>query len=241
MIIVSKFMPNFSLDVLLHGPLDCRLDWKQRLNIAVGVAHGLAYLHHECKNRIVHCDLKPANILVDEHLEAHIADFGVARIMNNNELAPSSLGFCFTIGYTAPEMAYQVRWSPKADIYSFGVVLLELISGVKPTSSDLVDKGLTLPQWATKAQIENNFAELIDDCLKNIYKDKQVYVEMERVLNLGIICTHENPKMRPDMKDIVQILTDIKQKNKEFNIPISVLAEQEFQYYEILTDSSISV
>ncbi|XP_059077606.1 probable serine/threonine-protein kinase PBL28 [Cryptomeria japonica] len=85
MIIVSKFMANFSLDVLLHGPLDCRLDWKQRLNIAVGVAHGLAYLHHECMNTIVHCDLKPGNILVDEHLEAHIADFGVARIMTNNE------------------------------------------------------------------------------------------------------------------------------------------------------------
>ncbi|XP_057829649.2 receptor-like serine/threonine-protein kinase At1g78530 [Cryptomeria japonica] len=241
MIIVSKFMANFSLDVLLHGPLDCRLDWKQRLNIAVGVAHGLAYLHHDCKNTIVHCDLKPANILVDEHLEAHIADFGVARIMNNNEVTPSSLGFCFTIGYTAPERAYQLRWSPKADIYSFGVVLLELISGIKPTNSSLLDKGLALPQWAAKVQMENNLTELIDDCLKNIYKDKQVYVEMERILKLGIICTHENPKIRPDMKDVVHILTDIKQRNRKFNIPISVLAEQEFQYYEILTDSSISV
>ncbi|GLJ27505.1 hypothetical protein SUGI_0539570 [Cryptomeria japonica] len=240
MIIVTKFMANFSLDVLLHGPLDCRLDWTQRLNIAVGVAHGLAYLHHECRDTIVHCDLKPANILVDEHLEAHIADFGIARIMNNTVLPPSSLGSCFTIGYTAPERAYQMRYFPKADIYSFGVVLLELISGVKPTSSILVEKGLTLSQWANTVRAKTNMMELIDDCLKDIYNDKQVYDDLEKVIRLGIICTHEDPKLRPDMKDVVKVLMDIKQGIREFDIPISILANQEFQYYETFSDSSMS-
>ncbi|XP_059077608.1 PTI1-like tyrosine-protein kinase At3g15890 isoform X2 [Cryptomeria japonica] len=240
MIIASKFMANFSLDVLLHGPLDCRLDWKQRLNIAVGVAHGLAYLHHECSNTIVHCDLKPANILVDKHLEAHIADFGVARIMNNNELTPSSLGSGFTIGYTAPEKAYQVRLSPKADIYSYGVLLLELISGVKPTSSSLIDKGPTLSQWANKVYIENNLIEFIDDYLKSAFRNDQIYDAMKRIIKLGIICTQENPEKRPDMKDVVMILKNIKQEVREFNMPISVLIEQEHQHPDTLTSSSMS-
>ncbi|GLJ27532.1 hypothetical protein SUGI_0540210 [Cryptomeria japonica] len=240
MIIVSKFMLNFSLDVLLHRTLKCRLDWRRRLNIAVGVAHGLAYLHHECRNTIVHCDLKPGNILVDEYLEPHIADFGVARIMNNNELTSSSLGSGFTIGYTAPEKAYQVRLSPKVDVYSYGVVLLELISGVMPTSSRLVDMGLTLSQWANKAYTENNLIEFIDDYLKSSLRDDQIYDAMKKIIKLGIICTQENPEKRPHMKDVVEILKNIKQEVREFNIPISVLIEEEHQHRETLTSSSMS-
>ncbi|XP_057858291.2 cold-responsive protein kinase 1 isoform X2 [Cryptomeria japonica] len=240
MITVSKFMLNFSLDVLLHRTLKCTLDWRRRLNIAVGVAHGLAYLHHECRNTIVHCDLKPGNILVDEYLEPHIADFGVARIMNNNELTSSSLGSGFTIGYTAPEKAYQVRLSPKVDVYSYGVVLLELISGVMPTSSRLVDMGLTLSQWANKAYTENNLIEFIDDYLKSSLRDDQIYDAMKKIIKLGIICTQENPEKRPHMKDVVEILKNIKQEVREFNIPISVLIEEEHQHRETLTSSSMS-
>jgi serine/threonine protein kinase len=104
MILLSKFMTNLSLHILLHGPQDCRLNWRQRLKIAMGVAFGLEYLHHGLRNAIVHGDLKPANILLDEHLEPHIADFGLAQVISNNQRTQSSLGppFAFTVGYTAP-------------------------------------------------------------------------------------------------------------------------------------------
>ncbi|KAH9304561.1 hypothetical protein KI387_008965, partial [Taxus chinensis] len=155
MLIISKFMANLSLDVLLHGPPDCKLNWKQRLNIAIGVAHGLAHLHHECRNTIVHCDLKPGNILVDENMEALIADFGLSKIINIDHMTESSLGPRFTVGYAAPERAYLVRPSPRTDVYSFGIVLLELISGLNPTSSILIDKGMTLSHWASEEYAEN--------------------------------------------------------------------------------------
>lgn len=104
MMLLSKFMPNLNLDILLHGPQDCRLNWRERVNIAVGVASALEYLHHGCSNSIVYCDVKPTNILLDEHLEPHLADFGLALIISDSGVTHSSSRppFAFTVGYTAP-------------------------------------------------------------------------------------------------------------------------------------------
>eukprot|EP01018_Ginkgo_biloba_P007131 Gb_08218 [translate_table: standard] len=227
MIIIFKFMPNLSLDILLHGPAECRLDWRQRLNIAVGVAHGLAYLHHECRNTIVHCDLKPSNILLDENLEARIADFGVAKVINDKDVTESSFGPRFTAGYAAPERAYEVRPSSKSDIYSFGIVLLELITGVNPTSSRL-GEGVTLYQWVKKAVMENGLLmDVLDDYLKDDFEE--FHNEILKSAWIAMLCAHESPRTRPLMKDVAKALVEIKDERRDgqFNIPLYVLAEQE--------------
>eukprot|EP01018_Ginkgo_biloba_P007133 Gb_08220 [translate_table: standard] len=234
MVLISEFMPNLSLHILLHGPVQCILDWKQRLNIAVGVAHGLAYLHHECRNTIVHCDLKPSNILLDENMEAHIADFGVARVINDNDVTESSFGPRFTAGYAAPEKAYELKPSSKGDVYSFGILLLELITGVKPTSSRF-EEGVTLYQWVKKAVVENDLIEVLDDYLKN---DFELYHnEIQRLIRIAILCAYESPHMRPLMKDVVKGLEEIKEE-RQFNTPLCILAEQMEPRPSSLRDSS---
>lgn len=228
MILLSKFMPNLSLHIRLHGPYDCRLDWRQRLKILMGVASGLEYLHHGLRNAIVHCHLKPANILLDEHLEPHIADFGLAQLIGNNQSTQSSLvpSFAFTVGYTAPERAFLgVKTSSKADVYSYGILLLELISGLKPTSSTLMEMGVTISQLATSAVSENNCIEFMDSCLKTV---SEFHSEIQRVLRIGIHCTHESPEMRPSMKDVAKSLEEIIGKRR-WDIPLYVLAHQELQ------------
>lgn len=229
MILVSKFMANLSLHIRLHGPYDCRLDWRQRLKIAMGVASGLEYLHHGLRNAIVHCDVKAANILLDEHLEPHIADFGLAQLISNNQrtqISSSVPPFAFTVGYTAPERAFLgVKTSSKADVYSYGILLLELISGLKPTGSTLMEMGVTISQWATRSVSENNCIEFMDSCLKSV---PEFHTEIQRVIKIGIHCTHKSPQMRPSMKDVAKSLEEIMGK-KRWDIPLYVLADQELQ------------
>eukprot|EP01018_Ginkgo_biloba_P007132 Gb_08219 [translate_table: standard] len=236
MVLISEFMPNLSLDILLHGPAQCILDWRQRLNIAVGVAHGLAYLHHECRNTIVHCDLKPSNILLDENMEAHIADFGVARVINDKDVTESSFGPRFTAGYAAPEKAYDLNPSSKGDVYSFGILLLELITGIKPTSSRF-EEGVTLYQWVKKAVVENDLVEVLDDFLKI---DFELYHnEIQRFIRIAILCAYESPHMRPLMNDVMKGLEEIKEE-RQFNIPLNFLAEQMKPLPPLLRISSMS-
>lgn len=242
MILLSKFMPNLSLHILLHAPQDCRLNWRQRLNIAVGVAFGLEYLHHGLRNPIVHGDMKPANILLDENLEPHIADFGLAKVLSDHQRTQSSLNeapLTFTVGYTAPEKAFVgVKTSPKADVYSYGILLLELISGLKPTSSTLLEMGVTISQWAINAVSENNCIELMDSCLRS---NPEFHNEIQRVVKIGIQCTHESPQMRPAMKDVVKSLDEV-MGQRQWNIPLYVLAHQELQMQDspLSTDSQLT-
>lgn len=237
MILLSKFMANLNLDILLHGPQDCRLNWRQRLKIAVGVASGLEYLHHGCKNAIVHCDVKPANILLDQNLEPHLGDFGLAQLLTNHHRTQSSMGppLIFTVGYTAPERASPfTKTSPKADVYSYGILLLELISGLKPTSSTFIEMEVTISQWARTALGENNCSEVIDGCLKS---DSEFHGEIQRVVRIGIQCAHEMPERRPAMNDVVKMLEEIMGIKKQWNIPIDVLAYQETLMEDALLSS----
>lgn len=130
---VSEFVENSSLDKALFdnqsfSPL---LQWKQRCNIALGVAKGLAYLHHECLEWIVHCDIKPENILLDEDFEPKIADFGLAKLLGRGAAAQMLSRVHETRGYIAPEWALNLPITGKADVYSYRVVLLELVKGVR--------------------------------------------------------------------------------------------------------------
>ncbi|KAJ1428443.1 Serine/threonine-protein kinase, active site [Sesbania bispinosa] len=133
-------MPNGSLhDVLHEKNPPPSLEWSVRYKIAVGIAHGLAYLHYDCDPPIVHRDIKPKNILLDSDMEPHIADFGIAKLLDQSSTSNPSISVPGTIGYIAPENAYATANSRESDVYSYGVVLLELITRKKATDSSFME------------------------------------------------------------------------------------------------------
>ncbi|CAH9060162.1 unnamed protein product [Cuscuta epithymum] len=151
-LLIYDFLAMGSLDDLLHGqpPRDLdeelSLNWSTRLRIAHGSARGLAYLHHDCNPRIVHCDIKSSNILLDENLEPKLADFGLAKLLvdENDHVTTVVAG---TFGYLAPEYLQSGRATEKSDVYSFGVLLLELVTGKRPTDPAFVKRGLNVVGW----------------------------------------------------------------------------------------------
>lgn len=125
-LLLYEYMPKGSLGEILHDP-SCNLDWSKRFKIALGAAQGLAYLHHDCKPRIFHRDIKSNNILLDDKFEAHVGDFGLAKVIDMPH-SKSMSAIAGSYGYIAPEYAYTMKVTEKSDIYSYGVVLLELLT-----------------------------------------------------------------------------------------------------------------
>ena len=124
--LVTEYIENGSLANILFKD-NILLEWKQRFNIALGVAKGLAYLHHECLEWVIHCDVKPENILLDQNLEPKIADFGLAKLLNRGGSNQNVSRVRGTVGYMAPEWISSLQITAKVDVYSYGVVLLELV------------------------------------------------------------------------------------------------------------------
>lgn len=218
MALILEFMPNGSLENLLHGEVQCPLEWKQRLNIAIGVAQGLTYLHHESRTRVVHCDLKPSNVLLDEDFVPRIADFGVAKA-SNLHMTQSSCGPAWTIGYTAPERAYCLKPSSKSDVYSFGIMLLELITRQRPTCSNF-ESGMTLIDWIRKAEAEDVVLDVIDPYLKTT---PEIYHEILTAVGIALQCAQDSPLRRPTMREVVAKLASITGNHEQFdrfNVPM---------------------
>ncbi|TYH51512.1 hypothetical protein ES332_D10G280700v1 [Gossypium tomentosum] len=173
--LVYEFMENGSLEDWLHSfvgmnePETMRnLSFIQRVNVAVDVAHALEYLHHRCETPIIHCDLKPSNILLDEEMVGHISDFGLAKILSGDELnysanESSSLGLRGTIGYAPPEYGMGSELSTNGDVYSYGILLLEMLTGKRPTN-ERFKEGLSLHNFV-KAALPNRVVEIIDPIL----------------------------------------------------------------------------
>ncbi|KAH9312660.1 hypothetical protein KI387_027695, partial [Taxus chinensis] len=150
--LVLEFMSKGSLEHHLHDDKrQGRLSLKTRLNIALDVAHGMAYLHHDCSSPVIHCDLKPSNVLMDETMTAHVSDFGIARLMMPADGASSSTSRPKgTVGYIAPEYGLGVQVTRKGDVYSFGVLILEMMTRKRPTD-DIFTGDNTLPKWVRRA------------------------------------------------------------------------------------------
>ncbi|KAG5225751.1 receptor protein [Salix suchowensis] len=209
-LLVYEYMENHSLDQWLHSEKKAKsssasmnhvaLDWSKRLQIAVGAAQGLCYLHHDCSPPIVHRDVKSSNILLDSHFNAKIADFGLARMLvKQGELATVS-AVAGSLGYMAPEYAQTVRVTEKIDVYSFGVVLLELTTG---KAANYGDEDTCLAKWAWRHMQEE---KPIVDVLDEEIKEPCCVDEMGVVFKLGVFCTSISPSERPNMKEILQIL-----------------------------------
>ncbi|KAJ7519441.1 hypothetical protein O6H91_20G038700 [Diphasiastrum complanatum] len=207
-LLVYEYMPNGSLGDLLHGPKAGTLDWATRYKIALGAAEGLAYLHHDYTPPILHCDVKSNNILLDEDYEAHVADFGVAKILESCSEDVSMSRITGTYGYIAPEYAYTLKVNEKSDIYSFGVVLLELVTGRQPVSAEFGD-GIDIVKWVcNKIQYDDGVQEALDLRLGLEAQDSIL-----AVLRVGLLCTNLVPGKRPSMLEVVQMLNNANPTN----------------------------
>ncbi|XP_058101316.1 MDIS1-interacting receptor like kinase 1-like [Magnolia sinica] len=208
---VYEYMPNGSLWEALHGPQAGRMlvDWVSRYNVAVGVAQGLAYLHHDCNPPVIHRDVKSNNILLDGNLEARIADFGLARMMiKKNETVSVVAG---SYGYIAPEYGYTMKVDQKTDIYSFGVVLMELLAGKRPLEPEFGDC-IDIVEWVRWKIRNNNGIEALDPNMGP--QCKHVQEEMLLVLRIALVCTAKFPKDRPSMRDVLTMLGEAKPRRK---------------------------
>ncbi|KAL5569883.1 hypothetical protein UlMin_026458 [Ulmus minor] len=210
--LLYEFMPNGSLDDLLHGKNKAQnlvADWITRYKIALGVAQGICYLHHDCDPVIVHRDLKPSNILLDADMEARVADFGVAKLIHCDESMSVIAG---SYGYIAPEYAYTLQVDEKSDIYSYGVVLMEILSGKKSVDAEFGD-GNSIVDWVrSKIKTKDGVKEVLD---KNAGAAcSPVREEMMQMLRIALLCTSWNPADRPSMRDVVLMLQEAKPKRK---------------------------
>eukprot|EP00250_Pteridium_aquilinum_P014442 c21990_g1_i3 orf=39-1901(+) len=201
-LLIYDFLPNGNLETLLHArtPEIPPLTWADRIKIASGAARGLSYLHNDCCPRIVHRDIKSSNILLDENLEAHLADFGLAKLLEDTE-GPVTTVLAGTFGYLAPEYMQSGLASEKTDVYSYGVLLLELISGKRPTDATFVEMGMNLAGWVDMLIKENRLNDVLDPTCDEVAKDS-----VEFMLSLAMSCASATPEKRPCMSKVVQIL-----------------------------------
>ena len=203
--LVYEFVPNNTLEFHLHGPNRPCMEWSTRVRIALGSAKGFAYLHEDCHPRIIHRDIKAANILIDDNFEAKVADFGLAKLSNDTHTHVSTR-IMGTFGYLAPEYASSGKLTEKSDIYSYGIVLLELVTGRRPINLNTSDDDDTLVDWARpifrKVEGGGSFDELVDPRLGDNY-DPQ---EMLRMVSCAAACVRQSARRRPKMSQIVRAL-----------------------------------
>ncbi|XP_031098993.1 cold-responsive protein kinase 1-like [Ipomoea triloba] len=202
-LLVYEYMKNRSLDLLIYGKSDVFLDWNTRFQIILGVARGLQYLHEDSHIRIVHRDIKASNILLDDKFLPKIGDFGLARFFPEDQ-AYLSTNFAGTLGYTAPEYAIRGELSEKADIYSFGVLVLEIISCRKNTDLTLPSEMQYLPEYAWRLYERSKLMELVDPKLReNEFPEKDVL----HTILVAFLCLQPHANVRPPMSEIVARLT----------------------------------
>ncbi|GLJ09755.1 hypothetical protein SUGI_0115270 [Cryptomeria japonica] len=218
--LIFPLVANGSLDKLLYPVVEessqgqlCRLDFIQRLSIALDIAGAMEYLHHRCFVQVIHCDLKPSNVLLGEDMTAYLIDFGISRLCLGKSMDSytSTHTLKGSIGYIAPEYGVSGRVTTKGDVYSYGIMLLEMMTGKKPTSSIFVE-GMNLHKWVSRC-----FPDTIEEVIDNYLLSGTLSNDENKVLNclrqlicVGLLCTKESPEERPSMIDTVKILHIIK-------------------------------
>ncbi|XP_049354260.1 receptor kinase-like protein Xa21 isoform X1 [Solanum verrucosum] len=205
---VLQFMPNGSLENWLYKE-DRHLNLHQRVTVMLDVAMAVEYLHHGHVTPIVHCDLKPANILLDEDMVAHVGDFGISKILaiSQSMAYTETLG---TLGYIAPEYGSEGIVSACGDVYSYGIMLMEVLTKRRPTDEEICNENLDLRKWITQS-FSGSMMDVVD---ANLFSEEEQITSKSEIciasmIELGLDCTKEMPESRISMKEVVKRLNKI--------------------------------
>ncbi|KAL2247556.1 G-type lectin S-receptor-like serine/threonine-protein kinase At4g27290 isoform X5 [Sesamum indicum] len=202
-VLVYEYLPNKSLDCFVFDQIRrTLLTWPKRFDIIVGIARGLLYLHRDSRLKIIHRDLKTSNILLDGNLNPKISDFGLARTFGENQATARTKRVVGTYGYMAPEYAMNGKFSVKSDIFSMGVVLLEIVTGKKNRGFDHCAHCHSLLEHAWLLWKENKTLELMDECLKDTFVESEV----RRCVQVGLLCVQKYAEDRPVMPSVLFML-----------------------------------
>ncbi|KDO40367.1 hypothetical protein CISIN_1g039392mg, partial [Citrus sinensis] len=207
--LVLEYMPHGSLEKYLHSS-NYILDIYQRLNIMIDVASTLEYLHFGYSAQVIHCDLKPSNVLLDDNMVAHLSDFGIAKLLTREDISTIQTQTLATIGYMAPEYGKEGRVSANGDVYSFGIMLIETFTRKKPTD-EIFNGEMTLKHWVND-WLPISTKEIVDPNL--LSREDIHFVAKEQcvsfVFNVAMECTVESPEQRINAKEIVTKLVKIR-------------------------------
>ncbi|GLU15105.1 hypothetical protein SLE2022_316300 [Rubroshorea leprosula] len=235
LLLIYEYMENNSLARALFGPEECqmKLDWPRRREICIGIARGLTYLHEESRLKIVHRDIKATNVLLDKDLNPKISDFGLAKLddEDNTHISTRVAG---TFGYMAPEYAMRGYLTDKADVYSFGIVALEIVSGRRNTCSQAKEDSFYLLDWALLLKEKGSLLELVDPRLGFDYNKTEVM----KMINVALLCTNPAPAARPAMSSVVSMLEG-KVAVVELGLDSSMSIESMRKLYQNLEERNI--
>nr|XP_027186271.1 probable LRR receptor-like serine/threonine-protein kinase At3g47570 isoform X2 [Cicer arietinum] len=206
--LVMEFMSNGSVEKWLYSYNYC-LDFLQRLNIMIDVASALEYLHHGSSIPVVHCDLKPSNVLLDEDMVAHVTDFGISKLLDEGQSKTHTKTLA-TLGYVAPEYGSKGIVSIKGDVYSYGIMLMEMFTRKRPTDEMFAEE-LTLKTWISES-MPNSVVEVVDSNLVQQHGKRidEISVHVTSILGLALRCCEDSPEARINMKDVMTSLIKIK-------------------------------
>ncbi|KAK7327912.1 hypothetical protein VNO77_22005 [Canavalia gladiata] len=235
--LVYEYVENGSLDSAILGKrnTNIKLDWRKRSAICVGTAKGLAFLHEELEPHIVHRDIKASNVLLDREFNPKIGDFGLAKLFPN-DITHISTRIAGTTGYLAPEYALGGQLTKKADIYSFGVLVLEIISGKSSARTNREGSHKFLLEWAWQLHEEGKMLELVDPDMEE-FPEKEVI----KYMKIALFCTQSAASRRPSMTQVVDMLSkEIQLNEKEITAPGFFIDAGESSRKKSYPDSSIS-
>lgn len=227
LVLVYEYLPNGSLDKILHEKSKTAnfLTWEKRLNIILGVASALSYLHEECERQIIHRDVKSCNIMIDSDFTAKLGDFGLAEVYERSSSTREATIPAGTIGYLAPEYVYSGIPTEKTDVYSFGVVILEVVTGRRPVDNN----GITVVDWVWDKWEKRKLIMAVDCRLMEL---GFITMEMERVLMVGLCCVHPNYEKRPTVKEAARMIIG------EATLPVLPARKPTIMIRSVLPESS---